>query len=78
MSKSNLTQYLSEVRVKRKYVPTHETAPLFLYKHIKIATYSFDWSNVLETRNRLMLKTKTYKNVPSSLKLLSAVEYSVY
>ena len=47
MSKSNLIQYLSKVRVsvspmviKRKYIPTHETAPLFLYKPIKLATYS--------------------------------------
>ena len=68
MSKSNPTEYLSEVRVcvspmvyvirlchaslnrrhlycrpyiKRKYIPTHETAPLFLYKPIKLATYSY-------------------------------------
>ncbi len=57
MSKSNLTQYLGEVRVcvspmvyiKRKYIPTHETAPFFLYKPIKLATYSYCESMVISS-----------------------------
>ncbi len=45
MSKSNLTQYLSEVTTcvsLMLYIPIYETAPLFLYKPIKFATYSLD------------------------------------
>ena len=46
MRQSHLTQYLSihMVRgrsvIKWKLIPTHETAPLFLYRPIKLATYS--------------------------------------
>ena len=50
MSKSHLTQYLSKLpdcaspmvydQIERKNIPAHETAPLFLYKPIKLATYS--------------------------------------
>ena len=35
MSKSHLTQYLS------KNISAQETAPLYLYKPIKLATYSY-------------------------------------
>ncbi len=48
MSKSHLSQYLGKVPdcvnpmvIKRKNIPAHETAPLFLYKPIKLATYSY-------------------------------------
>ncbi len=33
--------------IKRKYIPTPQTAPLFLYKPIKLATYSFAESGYL-------------------------------
>ena len=52
MSKSHLTCYLckatvcvslldrSSGQIKRKFIETHETAPLFLYRPIKLAIFS--------------------------------------
>ena len=72
---STFLQYV--VYIKRKDIPAHETAPWFLYKPIKLATYSYAstrlpskkihapiWSMVALEGNYLFDQNKIIINFP--------------